>query len=226
MCLPFCPPRAKKGSKLTDTANVNPDNPNIKQIRPGFLEMLDFRRALTEETDRGCALLAASFLEGMIEELLRERLVDNPKLQKEMLHHSGPLGTFSSQIDMACLLGLVGPAMRRELHLIRQIRNDFGHTARRISFGEPSIASRCREMRFTCLDNDAEPRHLFTNAVFGVAAVIAVARVRTTHFGEALDKVPDEKTKKEHSEFAAQFFRDVFGEAAYDELQKLQRETP
>jgi DNA-binding MltR family transcriptional regulator len=111
-----------------------------------FPEIVKFRQALTPESDRGCALHAASYLDGELETLLRARLVDDAKTVQEFFRPDGPLGSFSARIDMAYLLGLIGPAARRDLHLIRKIRNDFGHNPSPINFSDPAIASRCREL--------------------------------------------------------------------------------
>jgi len=89
-------------------------------------QVIRFRLSLEVETDRGCALMAGAYLDSELKKLLKNHLVSNEKIQDELFELSRPLGTFSSRIDPAYLLGLIGPQAHRDLHLIRKIRNDFG----------------------------------------------------------------------------------------------------
>src|SRR5579859_4992858 len=97
-------------------------------------DVMEFRHWLTPETDRGCALMAAAYLDDQLSELLLSRFVDDTKLKSELFGASQALGSFSSRIDFAYALGMIGPTARKELHIIRKIRNLFGHEPRPISF--------------------------------------------------------------------------------------------
>ncbi|MGC2222312.1 MAG: hypothetical protein WA624_08070, partial [Methylocella sp.] len=157
-----------------------------------FLEMkipivFKFRETLTPETDRGCALMAAAFLDAQLEELFRKTWVDDPKALDEILGQTKPLGTFSARIDVAFLCGLINEKTKRDLHLIRKIRNDFGHEPAPISFATGKIASRCRELYHTYRGKDDGPRSLFTSATLGVLAMIHVAAHKVTKAGPAED---------------------------------------
>ena len=152
-----------------------------------FDEVISFRDALSTESDRGCALFAASYLDGELEALLRQRFVDDKRIADHVLQADGSLGTFSARIDVAFLLGLIGDLTRRDLHLIRKIRNEFGHSARSINFSEQSIASRCRELTLVTRPGDMPPRGRFTNAVLGAAAMIHSALDDATHIGKGPD---------------------------------------
>jgi hypothetical protein len=43
---------------------------------------------------------------------------------------------------------LIGPTARKDLDLIRKIRNEVAHNMNPVSFDLPTIASRCRELVF------------------------------------------------------------------------------
>ncbi|HYX72597.1 MAG TPA: MltR family transcriptional regulator, partial [Nitrososphaera sp.] len=143
-----------------------------KVISEKFNEILEFRRALTGESDRGCALMAAAFLDSELEKLLSKYFVDNENVKKEVFGHSRPLGTFSSRIDLAYLLGLVGPKAHRDLHLIRKVRNEFGHVSTPITFDNPGLASRCSELYHHPFGKDASPKDKFIHVVIGVLGVV------------------------------------------------------
>lgn len=138
-----------------------------------FDDVMEFRVALGRETDRGCALMAGEYLSDQLGELLRASFVNDAKASASVLDDpNGPLGTFSSRIEFAYLLGLVGPAAWRELHLIRKVRNEFAHDYRPLTFDDMSIANRCRELRAHALVPLERPRAQFTQTVMGLAAVI------------------------------------------------------
>lgn len=62
-----------------------------------------FRATLDEESDRGCALMAASFLDEQLRKLLEMCLLDDP-IKERFFDPENPLGSFSSRITAAFLL--------------------------------------------------------------------------------------------------------------------------
>ena len=152
-----------------------------------FDEVFQFRLSLSEETDRGCALMAAAYLDSELEKLLSKHFVNNENIKKEMLGVSRPLGSFSSRIDMAYLLGLVGPKAHRDLHLIRKVRNEFGHVPTPISFDDPALASRCKELYHDAYGKEVAPRVKFNRVVLGVLGVIHANLYSVATIEEAKD---------------------------------------
>src|SRR5206468_5368147 len=90
-------------------------------------EVADFRFSLSNETDRGAALVCAAFLEEDLKALLERYFTDVPKVVSRLLDQSGPLATFSAKIDLSFVSGLISEEMYRALHLLRRIRNSFAH---------------------------------------------------------------------------------------------------
>jgi len=179
-----------------------------------FPEIVKFRHVLTPESDRGCALLAASYLDGELEALLRARLVDDAKTIETFFRPDGPLGSFSARIDMAYLLGLIGSAARRDLDLIREIRNDFGHNPSPIDFSHPAIANRCRELSHSNLESNAKPRSKYMNSVLGIAAVIHVECHIAEHQKLASDTYPpSDEMKAQSRKVATAVVEDIIGKA-------------
>jgi len=109
-------------------------------------EFMDFRTSLIEESDRGSVLMAAAFIEDKLSYLLESYFVENEKICKQLLKGNGALATFSSKIDLAFLLGLIPKNIFDDLHLLRKIRNEFAHTASKISFETPSVKDRTKAL--------------------------------------------------------------------------------
>ena len=156
-----------------------------------------FRKSLSGETDRGCALFAASYLDQALSDLLFLNLVENKHIDKDLFEGTSPLATFSSRITMAFYIGKLSPQMRRELNLIRKIRNEFAHSAENISFESDAIANRCRELQYSYHEPDQRPRGHFTASVCGVLATIQMTGLQSSAMIEKPDDTlnQDEKQK-------------------------------
>ena len=127
-------------SNLIDIA----DESGLEKFR--LEEFIDFRKSLIQEYDRGCALMAAAFIEDKLEKLLESYFIENEKVCKQLLKANGALATFSSKIDLTFLLGLIPKNVFNDLHILRKIRNEFAHTASEISFKKSSIKDRTKAL--------------------------------------------------------------------------------
>lgn len=148
---------------------------------PDFDAAVEFRSTLNEETDRGCALMAAAHLDDRLGELLTSYFVDDPKVAKDLLGQSRPLGTFSARIDVAYSVGLLSRDEHKALHLIRKIRNDFGHVAKPLSFENPVISGRCKSLDQLSFLSRSNHKAMFTGAVMSVLAGINFRRRTFKH---------------------------------------------
>ena len=111
-------------------------------------DVQNLRSFLREESDRGCCLLAVSFLDNELKLLLEEKLVGEKKFKKELFDLNGPLGTFSSKINMGYSTGLLNTDLKSDIHIIRKIRNEFGHNYSQISFETIKIKNQVSQLKY------------------------------------------------------------------------------
>ncbi len=142
----------------------------------GIQEIFQYRLHLDTETDRGCALMTAAFLEEQLKGLLEKTLVHDSEVFKDLFSGTGGLATFSSKINLCYLMGLIAPSVQRDLHLIRKIRNEFAHSMQIIDFNHSSIASRCRELQHNVFQDELAPRKAFNRVAFGIAGLLNGAK--------------------------------------------------
>lgn len=136
-----------------------------------FLEVRDFRRMLSYESDRGCALAGAAFLDERLKQLLNASFVERcGKFLVDGPH--APLGTFSARILAVQGLGLVPTKAALDLNLIQKIRNEFAHRLDCHSFEIPKIKSLCGQLHYCFSNPQGSPRSRFTNATSGILALI------------------------------------------------------
>ncbi len=124
---------------------------------------------LNSQTDRGAAIVGVAWVEEELEAAIRSFLNDDRKAWDRLFGRSGPLSTLSAKIDLARLLGMCSKVITSDLHILREVRNDFAHaiTARDhsgLTFRSSSIADKCLVLRCVAHEGLTEPRHAFTRA--------------------------------------------------------------
>lgn len=98
---------------------------------------------LERDSDRSVGIVAASIIEQRLTEAFSVFLVDHKTLQGKAFDYRGPLGTFSSKIDMAFLCGLVTKEGHTNLAKVQAIRNKFAHKLEIDSFEHDEIRPKC-----------------------------------------------------------------------------------
>lgn len=77
---------------------------------------------LSEENDRGAVLLSGVITDGILDEMIKARLIGLPTTRKGKLRFQ-----YAAKIDMAFSLGLISLEMLTLLHSLRDARNTFAH---------------------------------------------------------------------------------------------------
>jgi mannitol operon repressor len=120
---------------------------------PHLMDHLRYMEVLTEESDRGAVLVTAAMLDDVLTKLLLARLVEGKSSEKLLDGFNAPLGTFSAKIAAARAIGVISEEWRRDLDLLRGIRNDFAHSVT-ATLGDEPILNKCNELRH-CLPKKA-----------------------------------------------------------------------
>ena len=114
---------------------------NLKLFTRGALnspkDLEAFESELYGENDRATAVLFGSLMERSLEELLRTTM--RTEGSAAIFGSDGILGSFSSKIAMAYSLKQIGPVCRHDLNIIRQLRNEFAHSKKHLSFQTPVV---------------------------------------------------------------------------------------
>jgi hypothetical protein len=160
-------------------------------------DVIDFRRVITKETDRGCALFATSYLDKALSDLLYCVLAYDKRIENDLFEGNAPLASFSARIKMAFYLGKISKVERRDLDLLRKIRNEFAHSANAIGFENEKIKIQCGKLLFSYHDKDHRPRGHFTAAVLGILANIHNEILLCQAPGIKVDNAPSEVRKRE-----------------------------
>jgi Mannitol repressor len=114
-------------------------------------ELAKMAKNLQHESDRGVALIVAAWVDDALAEYVRGFLIQDAGALEELFRPMGPLGSFSSKIKMAYLLGLINELLMTNLDIVRDIRNDFAHSRKELAFSEQSVRDRCKNLLFGTL---------------------------------------------------------------------------
>ena len=137
-----------------------------------------------EKNDRGLVIVGAAFLDTLLEDILINFLVDDPKEVAELLQYDQPLGTYGSRTRAAYCFGLIGKSIRDDLRLVGRIRNKFAHELS-ATFDDQQIAAWCvglkwHRIAYVTPPPDASARDLFhvgvNQLVCHLNGIVSVAR--------------------------------------------------
>jgi hypothetical protein len=150
----------------------------IHQVSGKFPEGRDLDKAWEEiekGSDRSAAIMGAAFVENALQDALKSRTIglssqvtnaimgaefaeDALALKSKTIELSsqvaneiflnGPLSSFSSKILLGFALGLYGPVVKKDLNVIRNIRNAFAHAMMPITFDSPEVADELNGLAF------------------------------------------------------------------------------
>ncbi|SHJ24767.1 Mannitol repressor [Mesonia phycicola] len=152
--------------KLID---VEPD------LEPFLYNTARVREQLINESDRGCVILAVSFLETILTDLLKGKLIGSKKHFKNLFDFSGPLGTFSSKIKMSYSIGLISESEKTDLENIRSLRNIFAHSPNPTTLDDNEPKKIIEELKLDIRkrENDT-PRRKFISVTWYIISVMGI----------------------------------------------------
>lgn len=160
-----------------------------KPYSPEALErMKTLIEELNEQTDRGVAIVGATWVEEAIAESLAFVLPQRVKSWERLFKVDGPLSSFSAKIDLLHLLGLTSELIRTDMHRLRDIRNTFAHnithknTYRKLSFDIPDIKDKCMALKCVAHEGIGDPKIAFIRACAVLNADLEMVR----YFGGSL----------------------------------------
>lgn len=96
------------------------------------------------ESDRGAAILSATSVEDNLEWAIMQRmkpLWDDDTSRSAMFGASGTNGTFSAKTLLAYSLGIIDKDAKKQIDLIREVRNCCAHARLTVSFDDPALAA-------------------------------------------------------------------------------------
>ena len=92
------------------------------------------------ESDRAAAILACSYVEQSLKEFIQLFIIEKPEIAADKLLNHISVSSFRAQIDFARACDWITEDIKKDLHTIRQIRNEFAHNPDQNEFSETLIS--------------------------------------------------------------------------------------
>jgi hypothetical protein len=129
-----------KGKIAVAISILNTPN-SIKRLRAYWKQKtlpdpVDLYNDLNGESDRAAIILMSALLDDILQYYLSKNFVvklDDIELD-HFFRYEGPLGSFSSRIEIAYLFGRIDDVTMHQLNCIREMRNACAHTRHPITF--------------------------------------------------------------------------------------------
>jgi DNA-binding MltR family transcriptional regulator len=155
----------------------------LEELDEGLKRSREFHDTLIGETSRGCALVAAAFLEQRLLELLRARMIESATAKKfDMLFEGfGPMASFAARSHLAYVLGFIANNVYEDLCLIRGIRNRFAHSSGNLDFNDDEIKTKCGILRRYIEPRGSFPRGQFIEAVAAIEQILEYLILNSQH---------------------------------------------
>ena len=143
---------------------------------------------LHAESDRGAFILAATSVEDTLEWVLGARmsvLETDETARKEVFGAQGTISTYADKILIAYALGIIDREGRKQIDLVREIRNACAHSRRRLTMDTPTLVDAVKAAIGDDVLNaikDHEPRTLrlaFISHCAALGAYIATGKRRS-----------------------------------------------
>lgn len=134
---------------------------------PHYKAFLAALGELKDETDRGVALVATSFLDKLLGDTLAAFMLENKSTGRLLDDFNAPFGTLSTRITGCHALGVVSDVEAVQCDILRRIRNVFAHQVE-VSFKTDKVRDLCNSLIVPERDKDADARRKFISGAMGL----------------------------------------------------------
>lgn len=130
--------------------NKEPVTPDLGERVTSWMPIL--HEELEGGSDRACVISACAIVDHLLAQIIKKFLLPHPKKGRNKNQDplfdgtNPPLGSFSSRIDMAFRLGIIGHQLSEELHRLRKIRNEFAHKFESVDLGEQKYLNKVNDI--------------------------------------------------------------------------------
>lgn len=142
-------------------------NPNSDEAHARLIALIE---EIEGQTDRGAAIVGAAWVEEALSAAIESFLHSDSKSWQRLFGANNPMSTFSAKIDLSSLLGMISEVIRSDLHIIRDVRNEFAHQIAhktqhtKLGFNSPHIRDKCLALKSVAHEEHTEGRTAFVRA--------------------------------------------------------------
>lgn len=124
-----------------------------------------FSKELEKESDRGIAIICHAYIEELLKEILKKRLLADQDFHKSLENRI----SFHHVLSFCFLSGILTKTEKKEIECLSEIRNLFAHGKRIKSFENSSVRDKCGNLRILKPDTkeiSARKKYISTAAYY------------------------------------------------------------
>jgi DNA-binding MltR family transcriptional regulator len=99
------------------------------------------------DSERAIGIVIGSMIENRLQRAMLAKFHRSKQIEERLLQASGPLGSFSAKIDLACLIGLISTEAHHDLMVLKDIRNRFAHDLSILNFASQQIRDKAQNFK-------------------------------------------------------------------------------
>lgn len=159
-------------------------------------ELLEMLKGYTDEiskhTHAGAVMVFAAAVEEQLKAAIMTRMKGiSGRQEARLFENYGPLSSFSAKIDVSYALQIITTEVWTDLKVIKEIRNEFAHTAKYINFQTPTVVFVMK--KFSSFDPDApNPERFYFEKVNAILKFLYVIVNRA----KAINAPPADETSE------------------------------
>lgn len=119
----------------------------LSRREPTDIELDASLAEFTSAHDRVAAIVGAALVENSLIDGIKTCIDRDEDMGALFYDDRAPFGTFYARIVAAKAFGLVSARLAEDLHVIRNIRNQFAHSVLAITFENEHIAAECEKLK-------------------------------------------------------------------------------
>lgn len=105
-------------------------------------EFQDFIEELKKESDRGIAIICHAYIEDLLKELLKKRLIEDKHFIKRLEKSI----SFDQLLILCFITGVIKEKEKQDIKLLDEIRNKFAHRRKVNNFDQAKICDLCNNL--------------------------------------------------------------------------------
>lgn len=114
------------------------------------------------ESDRAAAILAACYVDECLKDFIRLYMVEEPEIAADKLLNGNSVHSFYARIEFARACDWITEDIKKDLHTIRHIRNEFSHNPDQNDFSQIPDCKKFQDFSRTYDSDNLRPQYLFT----------------------------------------------------------------
>jgi len=113
-------------------------------------ELIRIRNSFKKESDRALIILACSAIDVLLKRIIEKKFIAVSHKKEKLLGKTQPLSSFHSKIEIAYRIGVISENLKRDLNILRDMRNIYAHNLDDTTLEDKEMVDRINTIMINC----------------------------------------------------------------------------